>query len=150
MPNKDKHVAIGVLVGSGIAAYRAREQEFSNLLLEAVGGMAGGYFGSRLPDIIEPASWPGHRQLAHSAFTGYSFGHVLYKAIEKWEGYFRSQSEIYNVKTQEATHQLQKLFYTILEVCFRILVGCLSGLGAGYISHLYSDGCTPSGLPLFQ
>jgi len=70
MPNRQTHTKVGVLAGCGFAAYRGHEQELSNMLLEAIGGGASGYIGSRLPDIIEPALWPGHRQFVHSVAAG--------------------------------------------------------------------------------
>ena len=41
-----------------------------------------------------------------------------------------------------------RLLYTILELFWRFAAGVLTGLQAGYVSHLVLDGCTPSGLPL--
>lgn len=70
MPGRQTHVAVGILAGGGFAAYRAREQEQLSTFLEAVGGAIGGYIGGRLPDIIEPALWPGHRQFVHSVAAG--------------------------------------------------------------------------------
>jgi len=151
MPNRDKHVAIGVLAGSSIAAYRACEQDELTALLETVGGAIAGYCGSRLPDIIEPASWPGHRQFAHSAIFGSGILSGLYTLLEEWEEYFRSQAQYYcDKKSKGDICWLQKLLYAIFEILYRILAGCMSGLGAGYISHLYADGCMPKGLPLVQ
>jgi membrane-bound metal-dependent hydrolase YbcI (DUF457 family) len=150
MPNKATHVAVGTLAGGCTAAYRAREQETAKVL-EIIGGCIGGYIGSCLPDAIEPASWPGHRQFAHSVPTGGGVAYGLYKLLEEWEIYFRSRAEYYKNKSgEEPLHWFQKLLYAILETLSRIAAGGLSGLGAGYLSHLLLDGGTPNGLPLLQ
>ena len=77
MPNRDAHAVVGTCAGVGLAAYRGQKQESVNRLLEAIGGGIGGYIGSRLPDIIEPALWPGHRQFAHSVTAGSSVAYSL-------------------------------------------------------------------------
>lgn len=149
MSKRQRHVRVGTLTGYGFAAYRAREQEPLNMLLEAIGGGVGGYVGSRLPDIIEPASWPGHRQFAHSVTAGSSIAYYLYRLLEEWEEYFRSQAKYYNEKkSEEDGYWFQKLLYAVLEIFFRIVAGSLGGLGAGYVSHLALDGRTPKGLPV--
>lgn len=151
MPNRETHIVVGTLAGGGLAAYRAREQEPAYLLLEFIGGGITGHFASQFPDIIEPASWPGHRQFAHSVASGSGVVYGLYKLLEEWEKCFRSKAEYYkNKRSEEYLHWFQKIFYAILEVLSRIAAGGFSGLSAGYLSHLLLDGGTPRGLPLLQ
>lgn len=151
MPSRQTHVKIGVLGGCAFAAYRSCEQDLPNMLLETIGGGFGGYVGSRLPDIIEPALWPGHRQFAHSVAAGSSVAYSLYKLFEGWEKGCRSRAKYYSSKrNEEFAGWLQKLLYAVLEIFFRIVAGGFGGLGAGYISHLALDGRTPKGLPVFQ
>jgi len=151
MPSRQTHVKVGVLAGCCFAAYRSCEQDLPNMLLETIGGGVGGYVGSRLPDIIEPALWPGHRQFAHSVAAGSSVAYSLYKLLEEWERGCRSKAEYYGDKrNKEFVQWLQKFLYTVLEISFRLAAGGLSGLGAGYISHLALDGRTPKGLPVLQ
>ena len=47
MPNRQTHIKVGVLSGCGFAAYKSREQELPNMLLETIGGGVGGYIGSQ-------------------------------------------------------------------------------------------------------
>ena len=151
MPNRQTHIKVGVLSGCGFAAYRSCEQDLPNMLLETIGGGVGGYIGSRLPDMIEPAMCPDHRQFAHSVAAGSSVACSLYKLLEKWEKEFRSRAKYYGDKRNEDfASWFQKFLYTVLEIFFRIVAGGLGGLGAGYISHLALDGRTPKGLPVFQ
>ncbi|GAF76943.1 unnamed protein product [marine sediment metagenome] len=151
MPNKQTHVTIGTLAGGGLAAYRAREQEPLNMLLEAIGGGIGGYIGGRLPDVIEPASWPGHRQLAHSVIAGGAVGFSVYELLGKWEKWCRSKAELYNQRrTTEGANVLKDILFTLLEIILRVAAGFLSGLGTSYLSHLALDWRTPAGLPILM
>jgi hypothetical protein len=151
MPNKQTHVTIGTLAGGGLAAYRAREQEPLNMLLEAIGGGIGGYIGGRLPDVIEPASWPSHRQLAHSAVTGIGIGVGGYKLLEHWEEWCRSAAERYRrEKEQRTLSSIEEFFYILIDVVLHIAAGAMNGLVAGYLSHLTLDMSTKKGIPLLQ
>jgi MFS family permease len=151
MPGRQTHVAVGILVGSELAAYRAREQEPLAALLETVGGAVGGYFGGRLPDIIEPALWPGHRQFVHSVAAGSGIAYGLYKLLEEWEKECRSRAEHYsNKRGEDSAHWWQKFFFTVLEIFFRVVAGGLSGLSAAYMSHLFLDGSTPKSIPVIS
>ena len=151
MPNRETHAVIGALAGGGFAAYRAREQEQLNALMEIIGGAIGGHIGGRLPDIIEPAFWPGHRQFAHSVATGSGVAYSLYKLLEKWEEECCSKAEFYSDKrSDELVSWLQKFLYAILEIFFRIAAGIPGGLGIGYLSHLALDGTMQSGIPILE
>ncbi len=151
MPNKQTHVRVGTLTGYGFAAYRAREQEPLNMLLEAIGGGIGGYIGGRLPDIIEPASWPGHRQLAHSAVTGVGIGIGGYKLLEQWEEWCRSEAERYRrEKEQRTLSGLEEFLYILTDIVLHIAAGALNGLVAGYLSHLALDASTKKRIPLLK
>ncbi len=151
MPNRQTHVTMGTLAGGALAAYRAREQKSLNILLEVIGGCIGGHIGGRLPDVIEPASWPGHRQLAHSVIAGGAVGFSVYELLGKWEKLCRSNAEIYSQqKTNESVSAFNNIFDTLIEILLRVVAGFLSGLGAGYLSHLTLDTSTPNGLPFLQ
>ncbi len=151
MSKKETHAAVGALAGGGFAAYRAREQEELNAFLEVVGGFVGGHIGGRLPDVIEPASWPGHRELAHSALAGGAVVYSVYEFLGRSENWCRCQAELYNQqRTTAGTNVFKDILFTLLEIILRLAAGFLSGLGAGYLSHLVLDGTTPSGLPVLQ
>ena len=66
MPNAKTHFLVGAAIGAGLYCLiqKAQDQpiELHGLLgMGLVGGVAG-----LLPDIIEPATSPNHRELAHS------------------------------------------------------------------------------------
>lgn len=151
MSNRETHVVVGTLAGGGFAAYRAREQEELNALLETAGGAIGGYFGGRLPDIIEPADRPDHRELAHSVASGIAIVATLKGLLEKWEEWCRSKAEYYgNKKNDETVNWLQRIWFAFIQILLQIAAGIPGGLGAGYLSHLALDGRTPNGIPLLQ
>src|SRR3989338_2758446 len=78
MPNAKTHFLVGAAIGAGLYCLMQKAQdqpiEFPGLLGM---GLAGGVAGL-LPDIIEPATSPNHRGLAHSiaalALIGSSIG----------------------------------------------------------------------------
>jgi len=55
-----------MIVGGLAAGGVALNQPFGYFLTEAFGGALGGWMGGALPDVIEPANSPNHRQTAHS------------------------------------------------------------------------------------
>jgi hypothetical protein len=95
--------------------YYNRRVDLGELLLCAGAGLLSG----GVPDVLEPALHPHHRQLAHSVTVG---GLLAKFGVERC-----------SFKNGEWDQ-----FHKILA----------AALIAGYISHLVADGCTPRGLPL--
>lgn len=146
MPNCRTHTLVGAAAGAGLAAYHARHEAPEHQLLEIAGGVLGGDWGGRLPDILEPATSPCHRDLAHSCLALFAAGALT---LEEWRRSCRERAEDYGRRrTDPALTSGARLLYTILELFWRFVAGVLTGLQAGYASHLVLDGCTPSGLPL--
>ncbi len=150
MPSRQMHVTVGTVAGFGVAAYKAHSQKEAEILLEAIGGGIGGYIGSRIPDVIEPASWPGHRRFAHSATAAISImalGSKLLTQLEQW-----CCSEI--ARCQHEREQSEFLvagnfYFTLMESFLRFVTGILRGVQVGYLSHLVLDAGTPAGLPIW-
>ena len=69
MPNRRTHIDAGAIAGTATALVMAREQSGAILLAELAGGMLGGALGGAMPDVLEPATSPNHRKLAHSLVT---------------------------------------------------------------------------------
>lgn len=66
MPNAKIHFLIGAAIGAGIYCLARKAQDQPIELPSLLGmGLAGGVAGL-LPDLIEPATSPQHRQIAHS------------------------------------------------------------------------------------
>lgn len=116
MANGADHIAAGALTGVAMACYGQRQDEPVNPLL-AIGSST---IFSKLPDWIEPATNPHHRQFFHSV----SFLAMLCYGLKK----------TYDWKPEDKGGQI-----------LRFLTLCA---GAGYISHLLLDGFTPRSLPL--
>ena len=150
MPNGRTHTWVGAASGSAVAVYRGRQQPLLNVVLEGLGGGIGGYLGGKVPDILEPASHPGHRDFCHSWTAGGVLATGL-TALEKWEVHCREKAA--DIRTQRlATPSpglATSLFQILVEILWSLAAGVLSGFGAGYISHLLLDATTPRGLPAF-
>ena len=146
MPKCRTHTLAGAAAGAGLAAYHARHEVSDHQLVEIAGGVLGGAWGGRLPDLLEPATSPCHRDLAHSCLSLVAAGALT---LEEWRRSCRGRAEDYGrrLANPELTSEA-RLLYAILEVVWRLAAGVLTGLQAGYASHLVLDGCTPSGLPL--
>lgn len=116
MANGADHIAAGALTGVAMACYGQSQGENVNPLL-AIGTST---VFSKLPDWIEPATNPHHRQFFHSVSFLVMLGYGLKKTCD-W-------------KPEEMGGRL-----------LRFLTLCA---GAGYISHLVLDGLTPRSLPM--
>ena len=146
MPNCRTHTSAGAAAGAGLAAYHSRHAPPAHQLVEVAGGILGGAWGGRLPDLLEPATSPCHRDVAHSCLTLVAVGAVT---LEEWRRSCRERAEDYRRRLMDsAVTPGTRLLYTIFELFWRFAAGVLTGLQAGYVSHLVLDGCTPSGLPL--
>lgn len=146
MPNCRTHTLVGAAAGAGLAAYHARNEASEHRLLEIAGGVLGGVWGGRLPDILEPATSPCHRDLAHSCLTLFAAGALT---LEDWRRSCRERAEDYRRRLEDpALTSAAQLLYTVVEFFWRFTAGVLTGVQVGYASHLVLDGCTPSGLPL--
>jgi inner membrane protein len=89
-------------------------------LPHAVAGCVGGYCLGTLPDLIEPATSPHHRQFFHSMIFAVVVGYGLYKAY-KWEP-----------ETREG----------------KFVRGLCLVAGSAYLVHLALDATTKRSLPL--
>lgn len=117
MANCRTHILVGAGVGLAVALsdHDKHQQEQSPVLGAIIGAFAG-----KLPDILEPALNPNHRQFFHSiTFVG-MLGYVLKKT--------------YDWKPEDN-----------FEKVIRLMALCA---GVGYLSHLALDATTPKSLPL--
>ena len=119
MANAREHSAYGGLAGGVtylvMCRYYNRQPELGELLLSAGAGL----LAAGVPDFIEPAINPHHRQFAHS-FTAGSL--ILRFANDQC------------VVENGGLTPYQKILMA-------------AGI-AGYLSHLLADACTPTCLPL--
>lgn len=118
MANATAHRLGAAAVVSGVALAAENNQEEPTAKPLVAGSLA--WLAGTLPDILEPARHPNHRQFFHSlAFAGL-VGHGVYKAWQ-WEP---------ESKTQE--------WLRIAGIA----------IGGAYLVHLAMDAMTPKGLPV--
>jgi membrane-bound metal-dependent hydrolase YbcI (DUF457 family) len=118
MPNGNAHRLIAALaVGGTCFVNESHEEEITGkpFVNASIAALA-----TNLPDLIEPASNPHHRQFFHSI----AFGSIVAAAGFK----------LYQWQPEE---EWEKILRQIL------LAGC-----GGYLVHLVADSFTPRGLPL--
>lgn len=119
MPNGATHTMVAALAVGGLVTVTSEEgDEHAPGKIVASGAVA--VAGSKLPDLLEPALNPHHRQFFHSLVFAAAVGMATCK-IYQWEPQTKHQEWI------------------------RLLL--LAG-AAGYLIHLVMDGCTPRSLPL--
>ncbi len=119
MPNANEHrVKAGIAVGLAVAALDQDDDQ--NMLPSALIASGIAYATGTLPDIIEPATNPNHRQFFHSWPV---FGLVGYGIYKNWQ---------WEPKT--------KLQNTLKIIGY--------GIGGAYAVHLMMDSRTPKGLPI--
>jgi len=73
--------------------YLSKDQKPEHQIYEAIGALFGGYWGSRLPDVFEPANNPHHRALAHSLSAGTVISATAIGAATAWSMFFREKAE---------------------------------------------------------
>ena len=113
------------------AAYRARTAPTDQLIAEAIGGLIGGWVGGVLPDILEPATSPNHRRVAHSAAAG---GALALVRIAEWQASCRAAADAAVTRALAQPVGSPERESAEWDVLFwRLLAGILVGLVAGYL-----------------
>ncbi len=149
--NGKTHKTVGVVAGAAVAVARSGGQKTWKRAVEVVGGGLGGYVGASLPDILEPAVSPHHRNVGHSVSAGAIVLAGASKLAGDWERSCRSKAdELFARSDDESFSDLERLLCGIGGILLLLLAGLLSGFAAGYISHLALDATTPKSLPLLS
>lgn len=148
MPNRKTHVGVGAGSGGIAALAKSQGQRPEDRILEIIGGALAGAGGARLPDIVDPPTWPGHRSLGHGVVpSGIGLAAALAK-IDEWQGTLRDLAEQQAVQRGSTETTTAQIWHGILELLLRLLAGAVVGLPAGYASHLLLDATTTKSLPL--
>lgn len=116
--NAAEHRLASALALAAAGAVMAEKPEHQTV--SAMAGCVGGYCFATLPDLIEPATSPHHRQFFHSVLFAAMLGFGLYK-LYRWE-------------PETPGGQL-----------LRVLA---LGAGGAYLLHLALDATTKRSLPL--
>lgn len=113
------HAVIGGAASAAVVLAIKAHYPHARLPHPAFAGVVGA-IAACLPDFLEPATHPGHRQLCHSvAFAAFIV--VTQKAVYEWRP---------ETRTQEVLRDL------------------ILSIGLGYLSHLAADATTATGVPL--
>jgi inner membrane protein len=134
MASRDDHDTFGCLWGAAAAAAHAILRGEQITLPRLFGGAVGGVLGARMPDAIEPAKHPHHRQAFHS---------VAALGVVTVGG-----AKLSNTAADVAAGIAATGGSGGEVVATEFLVGFATGLPAGYASHLAADAGTPRGIPL--
>ncbi|WP_370979008.1 metal-dependent hydrolase [Agaribacterium sp. ZY112] len=118
MANGPTHQLIGGL--TALAVMTADKEENRTVLHHPLVALACGALLGKLPDVIEPANNPHHRQFFHGCLflTGVGYG----------------VKQVWDMKPQTEVGRLARAAGLIV--------------GGAYISHLLADAVTPRSLPL--
>ena len=117
MANRDTHVMVGAMTGVFVSCL---DNDSTSAVNPLVASAVGGFFG-RLPDLLEPATSPNHRQFLH----GFVFLGGLYIGLKKTIDW-------------KPDNDFDKVIRAVM------LIG-----GGAYISHLALDSMTKKSLPIF-
>jgi uncharacterized membrane protein YfcA len=137
MPRRDTHVTVGVAAGAVWAYYHARNEHPVDQAVEVLGGAIGGWFGGLLPDVLDPPTTPRHRDMAHGLVLLLL---VAFASLEAERRACRTRAESCSTAGNAAAD--------LRPLVWRFIAGVLTGLQAGYVSHLVLDGNTKAALPL--
>jgi hypothetical protein len=148
MPNARIHKVTGSAVGAVYALVQAKGQPGGHVLVETLGGAAGGALGGLVPDRFDPPLWPGHRSVGHGIVPVAVVGDAVRRRVEEWQQSLRAQADQQAQAAASAAEPLDRLLHGLLELLLRFLAGAVAGFAAGYVSHVALDAFSPAGLPL--
>jgi membrane-bound metal-dependent hydrolase YbcI (DUF457 family) len=146
MPNRDMHLHAGAITGAFAALVMVQGEADTLALAEIAGGLIGGALGGLAPDLLEPATSPHHRKLAHSMVTA---GALTLAKVAEWQagcrrncaGHTARASTLPPGSTQRRDAEASALMWSIA-------AGLIVGFASGYASHLALDAATSRSLPL--
>ena len=149
MANRREHVVVGAVAGLAWAGFWVQQRDGADEVgkyTELLGGTVGGYIGGLLPDYLEPATSRYHRQLMHSVATLVG---VAFTSLVAARAHCRAQANAYLAQRLSRTATGAVLNEELVgEAAWSFVAGFLSGMQAGYVSHLLLDARTPMRLPL--
>ncbi len=147
-----QHELLGMFVGGAAGIWASRGEDGADRVLEFVGGVVAGPRAACLPDVLEPATSPGHRALAHSlpvaVWSTKSVVDILQRGSQL-VAMLREASNAAKMRAGTADTPLDAIFWFAQWAALRFLAGAVPGAIAGYSSHLVLDQLSgKKGLPL--
>ncbi len=150
MPKRKIHDTAGLRCGGTAAYWRAQDQEPIHTAIETFGGALGGRFGSRLPDVIDPPTHPGHRSIGHGIVPIGSAVQISLWSLDELQNELRQLADRHAESARSSQSFFVELLHMIVSLVYRAGAGAAAGAVAGYVSHLALDATTPKGLPLVK
>lgn len=148
MPNKNEHALIGTAAGGTFAFLRSTDQDPLWRLLEAIGGSIGGRVASVLPDLVDPADHPMHREIGHGVAPGVVLSRWYYGSVcVPAQQHLRAEARLHFDAAASETGW-RALGHWLWAAILVVLSGAVAGALAGYLSHLAADAFTTRSLPL--
>lgn len=152
MPSKPIHVKAGMVSGAAaVAICNHVENNPSISVADLVGGIAGGYLGGRIPDLIDPSKigGPNHRSYGHGIAQNSALAMWIFNNIQEFRKMCFEKATEFEIKSKELTDDVKSFFLTLVASFLRFVAGLAIGVIAGIISHLTLDSFTKKGLPIF-
>ncbi len=149
MPSRRVHTMAGGVAGATYAAVRSRTESPAHQLLESIGGVVGGIFGGRLPDVFDPPMNPWHRSLGHAVVPTAIAGRFIYDSLDETQRWLRAKATEFDQRARYARTESERLWCVSVAAACRLVSGIIAGFLAGYGSHLLLDALTPRSVPVF-
>lgn len=144
MPRKNEHIGIALFAQLAVEVLKPSTLEGDDRFWDVVGACLGASFGGVLPDILEPALSPNHRQFAHGIIPAAAAAHFGKGAhCEGCDSLYiwAQQAPLLLVGVGTPPDSAPRWLRFAIAGFFR-------GVPVGYLSHLVADFGTPCCLPL--
>ena len=148
MSDGKTHTAVGIIAGGAAGAISARNERIEHAVAEFVGAVIGGALGGKVLDVVEPATTPRHRDVAHSLTANALLAIGVREWVPQSVEWLRGRANEVEQLAAKQTNQLMRVALEIGAVLIRVLAGVVVGVVAGHFSHAALDLTTPMGLPL--
>jgi hypothetical protein len=136
MPNRKEHDMFGAITGGGVAFFCSREQKLLQQIIETFGGVLGGQIGSRIPDIVDPATSPNHRAIGHAVVPAVAAMSWYLENVGDWQDAFRNRSRQFMDEANRSDKFLETVVNMVIAIFFGLAAGATVGFAAGHVSHL--------------
>ena len=145
--NGKEHAAIGLFAGPVTGLALLIETNRSPTFAEVCGWAVGGLGGAKLPDILEPAIHPGHRQFCHSGTVlAADLAFLQSATLKSWIQWLHDEAAKQRMKA--LANPENAILHSMAALILEFAAGALPALFAGYASHLLADCTTPCGIPI--
>ncbi len=150
MSSGKMHKTVGVAAGA-VAVYGQNQTvETAHNFSDYLGGIIGGYFGSKIPDIIDPPTSPNHRSVGHGVVQNMYLLKIVSENIGAFREFCFEKAKEYEEKAKSCLDSpFMNFFFIILSEAYKFAAGLALGIIAGHVSHLALDCTTPKSLPMF-